>query len=102
VCSVDFYDARWNAAGFHGFIDSGKDNVAVARDVNDYAASCKIGDDLVFGPLRLRSRSCVKAPECRDACKAAGKPKGEPQMIAMIGHTYIVRPESLEPIPGIM
>ena len=101
VCGVDLYDPRWNAAGFHGFIDGGKDNVAVARDVDDYAAPGKIGDDLIFA-LRLRSRSCVKAPERRDACQAGGKPKGEPLMIAMIRHSYIVRPESLEPIPGIM
>ncbi len=99
---VDLYHARWDTAGFHGFIDGGKNNVAVARDVNDDAAAGKIGDDLIFRRLRLCSRPRVQARDRRNECETASKPGGTPRMIVMIHSSYIVRPDAIEPIPGIM
>src|SRR6266481_5594515 len=51
---VGFHDARRNSASLDGFIDRGENNVAVARYMNDYAASGKVGDDFVFWRLILR------------------------------------------------
>src|SRR6267154_1785362 len=50
---IGFHYARRNSSGLDGFIDRGENNVAVARYMNDYAASGKVGDDFVFRWLIL-------------------------------------------------
>jgi hypothetical protein len=51
---IRFHDARRDATQFHGFVDGGKNDVAILRDVNDHSATSEVGDDLIFGRLRLR------------------------------------------------
>jgi hypothetical protein len=98
---VDLHHARWNATGFHGFIDGGKNNVPVSRDVNNHAAPGEIGDNLVFGTLCLCGSPSAKAGACRKNCEAAGKPNGNAPMSVISHSTYIVRPDAVEPIPAI-
>jgi len=102
VGRIEFHHARRDTAGLYRFIDGGENNVAVPRDMNDYAAAGKICDDLVLGRLRLRGCACVQAHRGRKECKAASKPKGMPQMIVPIHYSYIVRPEAIKAIPGII
>src|SRR5258708_37341665 len=45
VGRIGFHYARWYTARLDRFIDRGENNVTVARYVNDYAASGKVGDD---------------------------------------------------------
>src|SRR6266404_2419905 len=61
VGGIGFHDARWNSAGLDGFVDRGENNVAVARYMNDYAASGKVGDDFVFRRLILRGKGRMPA-----------------------------------------
>src|SRR5712671_4474661 len=61
VGGIGFHDARWNSAGLDRFIDRGENNVAVARYMDDYAASGKVGDDFVFRRLILRSNGRMPA-----------------------------------------
>src|SRR6267154_3301200 len=64
VGRIGFHYAGWNSSGFDGFIDRGENNVAVARYMNDYAASGKVGDDFVFWRLILRGNG--RMPTQRD------------------------------------
>src|SRR6267378_4489486 len=61
VGRIGFHDARRNSSGLDGFIDCGENNVAVARYMNDYAASGKVGDDFVFRWLILRGNGRMPA-----------------------------------------
>ena len=99
---IEFHHAGRDTAGLYRFIDGGENNVAVPRDMNDYAAAGKICDDLVLGRLRLRRRAWVQPHRGHKECKAAGKPKEIPQMIVSIHYSYIVRPEAIKAIPGII
>src|SRR3979490_925577 len=58
---IGFHYTRWNSAGLDGFIDRGENNVAVARYMNDYAASGKVSDDFVFRRLILRGKGRMPA-----------------------------------------
>src|SRR5882757_11192520 len=61
VGGIGFHYTRWNSSGLDGFIDRGENNVAVARYMNDYAASGKVGDDFVFRWLILRGNGRMPA-----------------------------------------
>src|SRR5712672_1804966 len=61
VGRIGFHDARRNSTGLDGFIDRGENNVAVARYMNDYAASGKVGDDFVFRRMILRGKGRMPA-----------------------------------------
>src|SRR5882757_406550 len=61
VGGIGFYYARWYTARLDRFIDRGENNVAVARYMNDYAASGKVGDDFVFRWLVLRGNGRMPA-----------------------------------------
>src|SRR5882757_2889265 len=61
VGGIGFHDARRNSSGLDGFVDRGENNVAVACDMNDYAASGKVGDDFVLRRLILRGNGRMPA-----------------------------------------
>src|SRR5882757_2566199 len=61
VGGIGFHYARRYTARLDGFIDRGENNVAVARYMNDYAASGKVGDDFVFRRLILRGNGRTPA-----------------------------------------
>src|SRR6267142_3882012 len=61
VGRIGFYYARRNSSGLNRLIYRRENNVAVARDMDDYAASGKVGDDFILGRLILRGNRRMPA-----------------------------------------
>ena len=72
---IGFYYPRRNSAGFDRLIDGGENNVAVARHMDDYAASGKVGDDFIFRRLILRGNGRIPAQKHQRENCAAQYPK---------------------------
>src|SRR5258708_30490779 len=71
-------------------MDCGKHKVAVACDVNEDATSGKVGDDLIFRRLCLRSHPRVQAHQRQNQRKATDKPNKLPRMIMVVHCTTAI------------